>query len=95
MPLTDSTGSAQLTLDKEKWSDLISSVRAETVVRVSGTVQARPEKDQRGVCVCVCVHVCMCNVHNYICTCACKFHAGTYVCMTYVCTCIRMCGSHR
>ncbi len=49
IPLADSTGTIQLTLETSKWSKLLDSLRREAVVRASGTVQARPEKDQNKV----------------------------------------------
>ena len=49
LPLADSTGTVQLTLETSRWGQVLDKVRREAVVRATGTVQARPEKDQREV----------------------------------------------
>ena len=48
LPLADHTGFVQLSVEKGKWAEFLSEVRSEAVVKASGVVSARPERDQRG-----------------------------------------------
>jgi aspartyl-tRNA synthetase len=49
IPVADHSGFTQLTLDKQRWKEVIADITSETVIRASGVVQARPERDQRQV----------------------------------------------
>ena len=49
LPVADHSGSTQLVLGGEKWKDVLASIKPESVVRASGIVLAKPEKDQRKV----------------------------------------------
>ena len=51
LPLADSTGLTQLTLDRKQWEKFITTIKSESVVRASGIVHERPDIDKREVCI--------------------------------------------
>jgi len=53
LPLADSSGCVQLLIQKNRWNDFLSSVKIDSVVKASGVLQARPEKDQKSVGTCI------------------------------------------
>ena len=51
VPLYDHTGTTQLICSTPEWRDLLSSLKTETVIKATGIVKERPEKDQNKVTV--------------------------------------------
>ena len=49
VPLYDRTGTTQLTIVAQKWKEVLSMLKTETVVKATGVVAERPDKDQNQV----------------------------------------------